>query len=144
MVSPRRKQRKSGRISAGFRTYMCCYANQRIFERVAYEMMEDMKKDNVCYVETRFAPVFHTSKGLYHEDIVKAVLAGLEKGKNDFGVGYGLILCGMRNMKKHWKLLNSQLILRIRGLLVLILPVKKEDIPQKTYRCIPVYPKRKL
>ena len=29
-------------------------------ERVAYEMMEDMKDDGVCYVETRFAPVFHT------------------------------------------------------------------------------------
>lgn len=68
-------------------------------ERVAYEMMEDMKKDGVCYVETRFAPVFHTSKGLYYEDSVSAVLKGLERGKKDFGVGYGLIICGMRNMK---------------------------------------------
>lgn len=68
-------------------------------ERIAYEMMEDMKSDNVCYVETRFAPVFHLAKGLYQEDTVTAVLNGLEKGKQDFGVGYGLILCGMRNMK---------------------------------------------
>ncbi len=68
-------------------------------ERVAYEMMEDMHKDGVVYVETRFAPVFHRAKGLYYEDSVKAVLAGLEKGKKDFEVGYGLILCGMRNMK---------------------------------------------
>lgn len=68
-------------------------------ERVAYEMMEDMKNDGVVYVETRFAPVYHRAKGLYYEDSVKAVLAGLEKGKKDFGVGYGLILCGMRNMK---------------------------------------------
>jgi len=67
-------------------------------ERVAYEMMEDMKADGVAYVETRFAPVYHTNKGLYLEDTVTAVLNGLEKGKNDFGVGYGLILCGMRNM----------------------------------------------
>jgi adenosine deaminase len=68
-------------------------------ERTAYEMMEDMKNDGVCYVETRFAPVFHTKKGLYYEDSVNAVLKGLEKGKKDFGVGYGLIICGMRNMK---------------------------------------------
>ncbi len=68
-------------------------------ERVAYEMMEDMKNDGVCYVETRFAPVFHTAKGLYNEDVVAAVLNGLEKGSKDFGVGFGLILCGMRNMK---------------------------------------------
>ena len=68
-------------------------------ERVAYEMMEDMKNDGVCYVETRFAPVFHTQKGLYYEDSVNAVLKGLERGKKEFGVGYGLIICGMRNMK---------------------------------------------
>ena len=68
-------------------------------ERVAYEMMEDMKSDGVCYVETRFAPVFHTEKGLYLDDTVRAVLTGLNRGKKDFGVGYGLILCGMRNMK---------------------------------------------
>ena len=68
-------------------------------ERVAYEMMEDMKNDGVCYIETRFAPVYHTQKGLYYEDCVNAVLQGLERGKKDFGVGYGLIICGMRNMK---------------------------------------------
>ena len=68
-------------------------------ERIAYEMIEDMKNDGVAYVETRFAPVFHRAKGLYYEDSVNAVLAGLERGKKDFGVGYGLILCGMRNMR---------------------------------------------
>jgi adenosine deaminase len=68
-------------------------------ERIAYEMMEDMHNDGVVYVETRFAPVYHRLKGLYYEDSVNAVLAGLERGKKDFGVGYGLILCGMRNMK---------------------------------------------
>jgi adenosine deaminase len=68
-------------------------------ERIAYEMMEDMRNGGVVYVETRFAPVYHRMKGLYYEDSVNAVLAGLERGKKDFGVGYGLILCGMRNMK---------------------------------------------
>jgi adenosine deaminase len=68
-------------------------------ERVAYEMIEDMKNDGVCYVETRFAPVFHTKNNLYYEESVNAVLKGLERGKREFGVGYGLIICGMRNMK---------------------------------------------
>jgi len=67
-------------------------------ERAAYEMIEDMKDDGVVYVETRFAPVYHQNKNMYMEDAVNAVLNGLERGKNDFGVGYGLILCGMRNM----------------------------------------------
>ncbi len=68
-------------------------------ERVAYETMEDMKKDGVVYLETRFAPVFHTGKGLHLERIVQAVLNGLERGKKDFGVQFGLILCAMRHMK---------------------------------------------
>jgi adenosine deaminase len=68
-------------------------------ERVAYEMMEDMKKDGVVYVETRFAPMFHTQKGLHQETVVRAVLRGLERGKSDFGVEYGVILCAMRNMR---------------------------------------------
>lgn len=72
---------------------------EEALERVAYEMMEDMKKDGVVYVETRFAPVFHTQKGLHWETVVRSVLRGLERGKKDFGVEYGLILCAMRNMK---------------------------------------------
>ena len=68
-------------------------------ERVAYEMMEDMNRDGVVYVETRFAPVFHRQRHLHLETIVRSVLKGLDRGVKDFGVRYGLILCAMRNMK---------------------------------------------
>ena len=67
-------------------------------ERVAYEMLEDMKNDGVIYVETRFAPVLHTQKGLHPENIVRAVIRGLERGKKDFGVHYGVLLCALRSM----------------------------------------------
>lgn len=83
----------------GFEHTTAVMQTKESLERVAYEMMEDMFKDGVVYVETRFAPVYHRQKGLYYEESVNAVLSGLEKGKKDFGVGYGLILCGMRNMK---------------------------------------------
>ena len=83
----------------GFEHTCAVMQTKEALERIAYEMMEDMYKDGVCYVETRFAPIFHTSKGLWYEDIITSVLNGLERGKKDFGVGYGLILCGMRNMK---------------------------------------------
>jgi adenosine deaminase len=72
---------------------------EEALERVAYEMLEDMKRDGVVYVETRFAPIEHVGKGLHMETVVRSVLRGLERGKKDFGVEYGVILCALRNMK---------------------------------------------
>ncbi len=71
---------------------------EEALERVAYEMLEDMKNDGVVYVETRFAPILHTQKGLPVENVIRAVIRGLVRGKKDFGVHYGVILCAMRNM----------------------------------------------
>ena len=61
-------------------------------------MLEDMKNDGVVYVETRFAPLLHTRKGLHTENVMRAVIRGLERGKKDFAVECGLILCALRNM----------------------------------------------
>lgn len=72
---------------------------EEALERVAYEYLEDMKKDGVVYVETRFAPVLHTRKGLHPENVTKAVIRGLERGKKDFGVRFGVIFCALRSMK---------------------------------------------
>jgi adenosine deaminase len=102
-------------------------------ERAAYEMMEDMKDDGVCYVETRFAPVFHTAKGLYHEDIVAAVLSGLEKGKRDFGVGFGLILCGMRNMKHTLEIAELAVNFRNQGVVGFDLAGEEGGYPPKKH-----------
>lgn len=101
--------------------------------RVAYEMMEDMKNDGVCYVETRFAPVFHTQKGLYYEDIINAVLEGLEKGKKDFGVGYGLILCGMRNMKNTLEIAELAVNFRRNGVVGFDLAGEEGGYPPKKH-----------
>ncbi len=101
--------------------------------RVAYEMMEDMKNDGVVYVETRFAPVFHTQKGLYYEDILNAVLEGLEKGKQDFGVGYGLILCGMRNMKNTLEIAELAVNFRKHGVVGFDLAGEEGGYPPKKH-----------
>jgi len=102
-------------------------------ERVAYEMMEDMKSDGVAYIETRFAPIFHLTKGLYLEDTVTAVLAGLEKGKRDFGVGYGLILCGMRNMKNTLEIAELAVNFREDGVVGFDLAGEEGGYPPKKH-----------
>jgi adenosine deaminase len=82
----------------GFEHTVGVMQTEEALERVAYEMLEDMKKDGVVYVETRFAPVLHTQNGLHLENVLRAVVRGLERGQRDFGVRYGVICCALRNM----------------------------------------------
>lgn len=102
-------------------------------ERVAYEMIEDMYNDGVCYIETRFAPVFHVANGLYYEDVINSVLDGLQRGKNDFGVGYGLILCGMRNMENTLEIAELAVNFRNRGVVGFDLAGEEGGYPPKNH-----------
>lgn len=102
-------------------------------ERVSYEMMEDMKHDGVVYVETRFAPVFHTEKGLHWEQIVAAVLRGLERGKREFGVEFGLIICAMRNMKLSQEMAELAVDFRERGVVGFDLAGEEGGYPPKKH-----------
>ncbi len=117
----------------GFEHTCAVMQTKEALQRIAYEMMEDMKSDGVCYVETRFAPVFHTGKGLYHEDVVSAVLDGLEKGRKDFGVGYGLILCGMRNMKNTLEIAELAVNFRNKGVVGFDLAGEEGGYPPKKH-----------
>ncbi len=65
--------------------------------RVAKEEVLDLARENVVYAEIRFAPELHTKKGMNLEDVVTAVLKGLEAGRKETGMEFGLILCAMRN-----------------------------------------------
>lgn len=117
----------------GFEHTCAVMQTKEALERVAYEMMEDMKKDGVCYVETRFAPVFHTSKNIYNDDVVNAVLEGLERGKRDFNVGFGLIICGMRNMKNTLEFAELAVNFRHRGVVGFDLAGEEGGYPPKKH-----------
>jgi adenosine deaminase len=67
-------------------------------ERVAYELVEDWKNDGILYGEMRFMPSLHRHQGLRYEEIVEATLSGLKRGRRDFGVESGLIVCSMRHV----------------------------------------------
>ena len=101
--------------------------------RVAYEMMEDMHRDGVVYVETRFAPVFHTDKGLHWDEVVSAILNGLERGRKDFGVEYGLIICAMRNMRLSQEMAELAVDFRNRGVVGFDLAGEEGGFPPKKH-----------
>jgi len=66
-------------------------------ERIAYELAEDAAKENVRYLEVRFAPILHTNKGMSLNDITSAVSAGLARAEKDFDIVTGIIVCAMRH-----------------------------------------------
>jgi adenosine deaminase len=102
-------------------------------QRVAYEMMEDMREDGVVYVETRFAPIFHTTKNLHWDEVVGAVLKGLERGRKDFGVEYGLIICAMRNMRLSQEMAELAVDFRERGVVGFDLAREEGGFPPKRH-----------
>jgi len=106
---------------------------EEALERVAYEMLEDMRDDGVVYVETRFAPVFHTDKGLHWDEVVSAVLKGLERGRKDFGVQYGVIICAMRNMKLSGEMAELAVDFRDRGVVGFDLAGEEGGFPPKKH-----------
>jgi adenosine deaminase len=81
----------------GFRHTIAVMQTEAALERVAYENLADAAAENVVYQEVRFAPHFHTREGLGLDAVMLAVLRGLENASREFGIGYGLIVCALRN-----------------------------------------------
>lgn len=71
--------------------------NQENIERITYELLEDLSKQNVKYVEIRFAPFLHMEKGLSFDEVVENVLKGMERAKDDFNILSNAILICMRH-----------------------------------------------
>ncbi len=71
--------------------------DRQALERTAREEMEDLAADGVVYAEIRFAPSLHTAGGLSMDEVVRAVLDGLQEGRRKTGTEFGLILCAMRH-----------------------------------------------
>jgi adenosine deaminase len=102
-------------------------------ERVAYEMVEDMHADGVVYVETRFAPIFHTDRGLHWDDVLSAVIRGLERGRKVFGVEFGVIVCAMRNMHRSLEMAELAVDFRDRGVVGFDLAGEEGGFPPKKH-----------
>jgi adenosine deaminase len=117
----------------GFAHTIAVTQTPEALERIAYEQVEDLKNDGVVYVETRFAPVFHTKKGLTNLDVVSAVLKGLERGQRDFKIPTGLIVCAMRDMKISLEIAELAVDFRDRGVVGFDLAGEEGGYPPKKH-----------
>jgi adenosine deaminase len=71
--------------------------NAESLERVIYELCEDARRENVRYIEPRFAPRLHVQGGMSLDDVIAATCRGWNEGAQAFGLTGGLILCALRH-----------------------------------------------
>jgi adenosine deaminase len=67
-------------------------------KRIAFELFEDGAKENIKYMEVRFAPLLHIKNGLSVEEIIESVLMGIKAAEESYGIKGNLILSFLRNM----------------------------------------------
>ncbi len=117
----------------GFAHTIAVMQSEEALERAAFEQAEDLAADGVVYFETRFAPVFHSKKGLTHQQVVTAALKGLERGQKAYGVRSGLIICAMRNMTTSLEMAELAVDFRQRGVVGFDLAGEEGGYPPKKH-----------
>lgn len=80
-----------------FQLPLQCLQDEKGLEEGAYAFVEEIAKEKVEYIEVRFAPMLSVQGSLSCRKVIEAVQKGMERAREDFGVGYGIIVCAMRN-----------------------------------------------
>ncbi len=104
--------------------------------RFAYELIEDVAKENVRYIEVRYSPILHQEKGMTLDMAIESVKKGLKKGEKKFGVKSGIIVCGIRHISPEASLTLAELAVRFknRGVVGFDLAGVEENFPAKEHR----------
>jgi adenosine deaminase len=117
----------------GFAHTIAVMQTRQAIERVAFEFIEDMFHDGVIYAEARFAPCFHTQKGLTPEAVAQAAIDGFNRGKEKYGVEWGLIICAMRDRTDSLEWADMAIDLRHRGVVGFDLAGEEAGFPPKKH-----------
>lgn len=117
----------------GFAHTTAVMQTRAAIERAAFEFIEDMYHDGVVYAEVRFAPCFHRERGLTDEAIVQAAIDGCNRGREKYGVEWGLILCAMRNRTDSLETAELAIDFRYRGVVGFDLAGEEAGYPPKKH-----------
>ncbi|MBY1328669.1 adenosine deaminase [Clostridioides difficile] len=67
-------------------------------KRITFELLEDASRENVKYIEIRFAPLLHTQKGMSVKNIIEGIIEGIREAESIYDIKGNLILGCMRTM----------------------------------------------
>jgi len=79
-----------------FEVTVAVLQSEAALERAAYELCENAARENVIYMEIRFAPLLHLQQGLSPQAVMEAVLSGMRRAEKNYPIRTGLILCAMK------------------------------------------------
>ncbi len=101
---------------------------EEALEQSTFELLEDVHKENVKYLEIRFSPFLHTSEGLSMETVVEAVLRGKEQAEKTLGIKSGIIICGLRHITPTQNYELAQLAVRFKNKGVVAFDLAGEEL----------------
>ena len=79
-----------------------CLQDEEGLEEAGYDVLRSMKQENVIYSEIRFAPLLSETDNMNCNKVIEAVLRGLERGKKEFGIDFGLIcMCNAASQRRN-------------------------------------------
>jgi adenosine deaminase len=104
--------------------------------RTAFELAEDAAKENVRYMEVRYAPILHQQQGMTLHSIVQAVLEGLKQAKKKYNIQTGVIICGIRHISPEMsnKLADLTVAFKNKGVCGFDLAGAEENFPAKKFK----------
>ncbi|MDO4670341.1 MAG: adenosine deaminase [Aerococcus sp.] len=81
-----------------FEVILSVLQTEEQLERATAATIAEVSKENVRYIELRFAPLLHTNQGLTPSEVIEAVRRGIARAVEVTPVFVNLILCQMRHM----------------------------------------------
>lgn len=120
----------------GFDITLEVMQTEEALERIAFELAEDAHRENVRYMEVRYAPLLHTRRGLKLTAVVEAVLDGLGRARETYGIKSNLILCGIRNIspESSYEMAELCVAYKNRGVVGFDLAGAEAEFPPKHHR----------
>jgi adenosine deaminase len=120
----------------GFDITLRVMQTEASLERIAFELGEDAHAENVRYMEVRYAPLLHTRRGMKLTAVVEAVLDGLGRARETYGIKSNLILCGIRNISPESSYAMAELCVayKNRGVVGFDLAGAEAEFPPKHHR----------
>ena len=115
---------------------LLCLQTKEGLEQAAYELVMDAAKDDVAYIEVRFAPMLSTDKGLTCKEVIESVVCGLKKGEEETGVYASAIVCAMRHhsLEQNMEMLQATRPFVGEGMCALDLAGDESAFPTSLFR----------